>query len=167
MEVSSDEDAEQSIDLATRSTPLLVARVRPSHSVSADNSVLSSTDAGHLGVHATGRTFPIDMQLWGSSQEQAWQQIGQPLVQTVLSGVSATLLATGCCGAGKTYTVSGQGIRRLLGWRHGVCTPCARQLPRLATCDWRCACSRCTWIRCTICSHLASPMVSRARRSSY
>ena len=72
-------------------------------------------DASHIAVQPSGRSFPVDVQLWGSDQEQAWQTLGAPLVETVLAGESATLIAHGCAGAGKTYTISGHGIVRAHG----------------------------------------------------
>ena len=103
--------------LAQRGVPLLAARVRPAHAfgrehAAASSSAITSVDEAHVAVHAAGRDFPVDVQLWGSDQEQAWRALGAPLVATVLSGVSATLLVHGCAGAGKTFTVSGHGIVR-------------------------------------------------------
>ena len=100
-------------DLAARATPLLAARVRPAQQArggAASSSAITSKDESHVAVHAAGREFPVDIQLWGSDQEQAWSALGMPLVNAVLSGVSATLLTHGCASAGKSYTVCGHGI---------------------------------------------------------
>ena len=102
------------MELQSRSTPLLAVRVRPTHAIgratAAGASVITSADDSHVAVKSAGREFPVDVQLWGSDQEQAWRTLGEPLVHTVLSGVSATLLTHGCAGSGKTYTLSGQGM---------------------------------------------------------
>ena len=95
-------------DLASRTTPFLAARIKPA--ISSAKAAITSADADTISVHAAGREFKCDVQLWGSDQEQAWHALGEPLVATVLTGVSATLIAYGCAGAGKTYTVGGHGI---------------------------------------------------------
>jgi hypothetical protein len=98
--------------LGERTVPLLAARVRPAHAhgrESESSSSLLRHDSG-ISVSTTGRTFAIDRQLWGSEAEEAWQQLGEPLVTTALSGISATLLAIGATGTGRSYTLSGNGI---------------------------------------------------------
>jgi hypothetical protein len=87
--------------------PTLVARVRPPRwREPADAAALSCTESGGVFVHPTGRQFQCDHLLRGD-QEEVWEHVGEPLVAAALRGHSATVLAVGPTGGGRTYTLHG------------------------------------------------------------
>lgn len=101
------------VALHTRATPLRIVRVRPAGSAreaQEGSGALSASDSGELCVQAghASRQFAVDKQMWGD-QEQVWEQVGEPLVETVLRGYSATLMAIGPVGGGRSYTIHGTG----------------------------------------------------------
>ena len=72
----------------------------------ADAAALSCTESGGVFVHPTGRQFQCDHLLRGD-QEEVWEHVGEPLVAAALRGHSATVLAVGPTGGGRTYTLHG------------------------------------------------------------
>ena len=54
-------------------------------------------------------SFSYDTVLDGASQERTFEEVGRPLCETVMQGVNATVLCYGQTGAGKSFTMVGNG----------------------------------------------------------
>lgn len=65
--------------------------------------------AGPINNALDSLTLKFDGVLEGASQESVYDQAARPAVEAALRGVNATLLAYGQTGAGKTFTMCGDG----------------------------------------------------------
>ena len=65
------------------------------------NVTLRTLDSGHH-VFAFDALFPPS-----SSQKEVFDEVGAPLIESVLEGYNGTILAYGQTGAGKTFTMEG------------------------------------------------------------
>ena len=66
------------------------------------NVTLRTLDAGHHAF-AFDAIFPPS-----ASQEEIFDEVGAPLIESVLDGYNGTILAYGQTGGGKTYTMEGK-----------------------------------------------------------
>jgi len=76
----------------------------------ADGRTVSVLQASHSSSGAAKRmSFKCDAVLANASQERVFEEAGRPLCETVLQGYNATALCYGQTGAGKSFTMVGDG----------------------------------------------------------
>nr|GMC76424.1 kinesin-like protein KIN12A [Ipomoea batatas] len=84
----------------------VVVRIRPGHDPKTGGRIVTNASKGSVSVG--DREFTFDSILGSSStQDDAFQLVGVPLVKDALAGYNTSLLAYGQTGSGKTYTMWG------------------------------------------------------------